>query len=738
MSDSSRFFSENPADFARFVRSSNAPLVHPSTIDAQLRLWILRILVKLGGSRGFIRSTCFSDDDLANALGLIDYTSEKRPFNPQEILAELRCMLATTEAELEPQQTESKPDLPESIHALDANIHRFSALIGLNDDDTTLLRFALLIHAESTLDDAADRLGRLSHEKTVETLAVILDLPHARVDSALSNEGMLARAGLLSIDSNQSTLRGKLNVMSSKFVRRMTGSRGEPLDMLKGMVNACQTTELIRSDFDHLGDHLALISDYLRKATTARRPGVNVLFHGPPGTGKTELTRMLAGELKLPLYEVSSEDNEGDPASGNKRISAFCMAQTIFSRQPGLIVFDEVEDIFGSARRERQRRGDSELSKAWVNRLLEHNPVPTFWITNEVGQLDPAYVRRFDFVLRVGQPPREAREQLLVRRCGEVLPESTLRRLAAHPHLSPGLITRSASVLESIRAQLPPERYETSIVQMLDQSLRAQGHAPISELADNPLPPFYDPRFINTDENLDAILAGIRRNGSARLCLYGPPGTGKTAFGRYIAEQLKCRLQVTRVSDILGPYVGMTESNLADAFAQAKASKAVLLIDEVDSFLQDRSRAGKSWEVTAVNEMLTQMESFPGVFIASTNLMAGLDPAALRRFDLKLRFDPLRPEQAWELLCLHARQTGLDEPGETFRSQMEKLSTLTPGDFAAVERRNRFYPLVTTEELVRALAHECAQKAPAGPSGPIGFGLPPTTLTSPSFFSAKR
>ena len=178
------------------------------------------------------------------------------------------------------------------------------------------------------------------------------------------------------------------------------------------------------------------------------------------------------------------------------------------------------------------------------------------------------------------------------------------------------------------------------------------------------------------------------------------------------------------MSDILGPYVGMTEANLADAFAQAKASKAVLLIDEVDSFLQDRSRAGKSWEVTAVNEMLTQMESFPGVFIASANLMAGLDPAALRRFDLKLRFDPLRPEQAWELLGLHARQGGLGEPGEALRPLLDKLNTLTPGDFAAVERRNRFYPLTNTEALVRALAQECAQKAPTGPSGPIGFGMP--------------
>ena len=50
-------------------------------------------------------------------------------------------------------------------------------------------------------------------------------------------------------------------------------------------------------------------------------------------------------------------------------------------------------------------------------------------------------------------------------------------------------------------------------------------------------------------------------------------------------------------------------------------------------------RQDRSWEVTGVNEMLTQMESFAGIFIASTNLRDNLDQAALRRFDLKIKFD---------------------------------------------------------------------------------------------------
>jgi transitional endoplasmic reticulum ATPase len=105
--------------------------------------------------------------------------------------------------------------------------------------------------------------------------------------------------------------------------------------------------------------------------------------------------------------------------------------------------------------------------------------------------------------------------------------------------------------------------------------------------------------------------------------------------------------------------LGQSEKNIAHAFAQAEQDRALLLIDEVDSFLQDRRGAQRSWEVSQVNEMLTRMEAFSGVFIAFTNLMAGLDQAALRRFDLKVKFDFLKAKQAQELLWRYCITLGL-------------------------------------------------------------------------------
>jgi SpoVK/Ycf46/Vps4 family AAA+-type ATPase len=179
---------------------------------------------------------------------------------------------------------------------------------------------------------------------------------------------------------------------------------------------------------------------------------------------------------------------------------------------------------------------------------------------------------------------------------------------------------------------------------------------------------------------------------------------------------------VRRASDLLSPFVGVAEKQIAAAFREAEESGAVLLIDEVDSFLQDRSRAQRGWEVTQVNEFLTQMENFPGIFVASSNLIDGFDSAALRRFDLKAKFDYLRPDQAVALLQAHLANAGLPPSAAEVDARLRRLLALAPGDFAAVARQHRFRPLRTPEDWVAALEAECRHKPGARNRPAIGFG----------------
>src|SRR6185312_6636950 len=141
------------------------------------------------------------------------------------------------------------------------------------------------------------------------------------------------------------------------------------------------------------------------------------------------------------------------------------------------------------------------------------------------------------------------------------------------------------------------------------------------------------------------IVQALRARGHGTLCFYGAPGTGKTALAEHIAKAIGRPLIIKQASDLMSKYVGETEQNMAAMFKEAEAEKAVLLLDEADSFLQDRRGAQRTYEVTEVNEMLQGMERYNGIFICTTNLLDRIDQAALRRFTFKLKFKPLSGAQ---------------------------------------------------------------------------------------------
>ena len=172
---------------------------------------------------------------------------------------------------------------------------------------------------------------------------------------------------------------------------------------------------------------------------------------------------------------------------------------------------------------------------------------------------------------------------------------------------------------------------------------------------------------------------------------------------------MEVRLQ--RASDLLDMYVGGTEANIARAFARARAAGELLVFDEADSFLCDRRGAQRSWEVTAVNEMLTWMESHPLPFACTTNLLDAVDPAAMRRFTFKLRFDYLDPARVRAAFrCFFEA----DWP-----ESVPLVDQLTPGDFAVVKQRARIEGIEDRVRLAEMLVEECRHKP--GRSRGMGF-----------------
>jgi transitional endoplasmic reticulum ATPase len=686
-----------------------------STLNPLIQLWLLRLLVPLGGHSDFIGALGFSSDSLARALGLGDMMDPvSGEFDERGARLNLRRLHRAID---------KGDDMPSVRSSLTDNIARLATVVGLTQTDCRILEFAVLVHTDQALGEAGDTLGFLSTAKLVHILSILLGLPGREIQAALGAQSVMARSGLVVVDrSERRTLCGKLDLLSDTFANYVIEADADPLSLLRDTVTLSPEGHLTMDDFSHAAHTLDVLRPYLRQSISTGRKGVNVFMHGRPGTGKSQLAKALAKEVGCELFEVASEDSDGDPVTGARRLRAFRAAQSFFSSRQAIILFDEAEDVFSDSEGAFGRKSTAQTRKAWMNRMLEENAVPTIWLSNSRGGMDPAFIRRFDMVFELPVPPKGQRARIINQASSGMLDARRVAMIAESDALAPAVVTKAASVVQSIRGVLGEDRAAAAIEMLISGTLEAQGHAPIPPDRASRLPDLYDPALVHADADLHELARGLVKCGSGRLCMYGPPGTGKTAFGRWLAEEMGVPLHVKRASDLMSMWVGGNERNIAQVFRQAQAEGALLLIDEVDSFLRDRRFAKAGWEASMVNEMLTQMESFAGVFIASTNLMEGLDQAALRRFDLKVKFDYLRFDQASQMLCRYCESMALGVPMQAHFTRLATLTMLTPGDFAAVVRQVRFRPVASTDALVLALEAECSIKEDyRAARSPMGF-----------------
>jgi SpoVK/Ycf46/Vps4 family AAA+-type ATPase len=668
---------------------------------ALVRLWLLRFLVLLDGHHRFITSAGLTCNAIERALGMTVVPSQESgaTFDVEAARAELRALHAAAE-------TQAANDGPP--HVLKGNIARVQTLVGLTPAEAAVLTFCSLLHTERTLEEVSDWLGRVNAARIGYMLSVLMGVPESQIRDALSPRGTLLKSGLLAVDTAETySLTSTLKLISDSFADLVVTRPVDPVDLLHNMVSAAPPASLGWDDYRHLDQQIDLLHRYLARALDTRRQGVNVFVHGEPGTGKSEMARMLAAKLGVELFEVANEDAQGFAVDGETRLRAYRAAQTFFARRPVLLVFDEVEDVFNDVEPSTGGKSIAQRRKGWINRILEENPVPTLWLSNSVDCLDPAFVRRFDMVLNVTVPPRNARATIIRNVCGQRLAEPVVARLAEASALTPAVVARAASVVHAVCSGWDATRYGETVERIVSDTLRAQGHPPLTPAAANHA---FDPAMVNVECDLDTLARGLADTKSGRLCLYGPPGTGKSAAGKWLAQQLDMPLVTRRASDLLGSFVGETERNIANAFLEAARERAILQFDEIDSFLQERHGGRQSWEIAAVNEMLTQLESYEGVLVASTNLMDGLDPAALRRFDAKLKFDYLTPAQACALFAAQCATLGLDAADAATLARIAALQVVTPGDFVAVARRHRLARLRDAREFAALIEAECALK----------------------------
>ncbi|KAK5168309.1 Ribosome biogenesis ATPase rix7 [Saxophila tyrrhenica] len=419
-----------------------------------------------------------------------------------------------------------------------------------------------------------------------------------------------------------------------------------------------------------------------------------ILLHGPPGCGKTMISRALASAMGLPFVEilgpsiVSGMSGESEKAIRERFDEAKRNA-------PCLIFMDEIDAIAP-----KRDTSQSQMEKRIVAQLLVSmdelerdttKPVMVLATTNRPDSLDPALRRggRFDTEINIGVPNEQVRRSILQAQTREapLADDVDFKKLAK---MTAGFVGADLHDLVSKAGSWQLERYFTAMEnQVYEQSMNLDHSEEVDSIYNiikratrNDLeePDEYDMSM--TMEAFLAVLPAItpssKREGFATIpdvswndigalenvrkelqvaivepithpekyaalgitspsgvLLWGPPGCGKTLLAKAAAAESKANFISVKGPELLNKFVGESEAAVRRVFTRARSSvPCVIFFDELDALVPRRGEEGSEASSRVVNTLLTELDGLDdreGIYvIGATNRPDVIDDAMLR------------------------------------------------------------------------------------------------------------
>ncbi len=606
---------------------------------------------------------------------------------------------------------------PEVLEDYDVskNVHFLADLLDLNKSERRLLQFYRYTSDTNDMDQhyryifssISSMLANLSDQ-----YEVLFGIEQSVAKKILSKKTNLLSSGILTPSENY-YFQNHFE-LNEKILQLVTADVLNDDVIEQVLFPSNLDTDLDLSDF-HQEEEINILSNIVNSGLKKKAKGINALLWGLPGTGKTELSLILAKKNNWDLKVIGDiSESEDSEKSRGERLFALKIAQKLFRNQKGrkiVLLFDEMEDLF-------KMDINATFSKAFINRIIEKTRIPIIWTTNDLTNIgSSAVLRRMTYAIKFEVPPVDARRKIWIKYADKhelELPEEILEDLSIDFDVVPALISNAVKVAKLGNV---PTKDISKVLSNLDTAMNLGFERELGKRKKEKGQYKFEVELSNTDLDLELLVRKILESDHQNfsMCLYGPPGTGKSAFARYLAEQMKLKVSFKRASDLLSMWVGENEKNIAKMFKESATDKKFLVMDEADSFLESRQGDKRSWEVSKVNEMLTQMEFHPMPFVATTNLLETLDEASLRRFTFKIKFDFLRKDQFYGLFRFYFQS---DPPSDLFN-----LEILTPGDFANVKKKADFLNITDPNEICNMLIEECKFKPQF--KNLIGFTPPP-------------
>ena len=573
--------------------------------------------------------------------------------------------------------------------SLKNKIKNISEIYNLNNEEEALIEQLILRKVDSYFENLSDYMnGRNDYYK----YRSILKIDNWYYDDIIKN---LQNKGLIAKDDRDEINSKLIKVISNTNIKTKN-------QITKELIGTVKKTDLKSEDYLFFEKEEKIIENILKAATKSKTKGINILLYGGVGTGKTQFAKLIAQNQKIKMYEVEFPITDKEEKSRYLRIQDLQSKQEILSRVDNTcILFDEAEDIMNQF---------TSSTKAYFNNLLEKSPVPVIWTTNNIYDVDPAFLRRMTYTLEFRNLSEEERlvvwKNVLKKNKFKVT-QQKVEELNRDYDIAPSLISNAIKTTKLINGT--EDDFETFIENVAQVVCKKKNVKNKKEFEFKG----YNDNLVNTDLDTKKLTQQIKncKKLNFSLCLYGEPGTGKSLYARYLAKELGIEVVFKRASDLISPYVGETEQNIARAFSEAKSKKAMLIFDEADTFLQNRNNAVRSWEVAQVNEMLTWMESHEYPFVCTTNLLETLDEASLRRFTFKIKFDFLTKEQVNAAIKHFFNIENTDV----------NINGLTAGDFATVKKKADFLEISDINEITNMLYEEVKLKQSKELKSRIGF-----------------
>lgn len=637
------------------------------------------------------------------------------------------------------------PYLLEHFHALRPkpfvrkNLALLQECFGLSEIETNILYIIGLFDKMNRYYD-----DKLDYLEFCLLLASVLQTSPTKIQKLLMADMPLRKFDFID-DRHRS---GEFELES--FTERLMQEPFSKQEMMKRIARIYPKSTLEIADFSYMKSDLDMLLNYCKNA---KNP--SVFLYGRAGVGKNEIAALIAKELNRELWEIHNIDTQG--VMREDRLEQFIRAQAMLKADKSVILLDECEEFFPSLS---PKYNEDKPSKNTLNKMLESVKIPSIFLSNSAN-IDPAFLRRFDIVLEIHAPPKEKKQAMIEKalKSQRIRLDSRIISQICESSLSQGVLLQACKVAKTLakhklyslkNCEKTPKSTAAnshiitqSLIQVLNEHLKLQGQKLIATSKPKSLP--YNMSLIHAsvdmkalceriksvcgakDANVDSSSSGQDSTQGVRILAYGMAGSGKSEFAKALAKELDKPIILKKASDLLSMWVGGSEKNIAKAFREAEQRGAILVLDEVDSFLQDRSGASVSWEISQVNEMLTQMESFAGIFIATTNFMDNLDRASIRRFDMKIEFKPLDFARLQKAFGLYAKHLGIGDYATFLEStfgkrELEKLENICFGDFALIARGVAFAPLESAEQLLEKLQEEARIKSlSASSSKRVGF-----------------